>query len=73
MRIRRIPCASRKWRSATTATTSKYAHQIPKASTRPSSAAAIVPASRTPCRPVPIATIDSPRAMITISEKRSAK
>ena len=32
-----------------------------------------MPASRSPSMPAPIATIDSPRAMITISEKRSAK
>ena len=57
-----------KRRSATTATTSKYAHQKQAAITIPKAAARSTPASSSsPARPAPTATIDSPRAMMMIS------
>jgi hypothetical protein len=53
---------------------SKYAHQSAHAITIPSAAAAIRPiSSPRPAAPTPIATIDSPRAMMMISAKRSMK
>ena len=52
---------------------SKYSHHIAAATAMPSTAAATTPASTPPSAPTPIATIDSPRAMIRISPWRSAK
>ena len=60
-------------RSATSATTSKYSHHSAAATATPSTAAATTPASTPASAPTPIATIDSPRAMITIRPWRSAK
>ncbi len=61
-------------RSATSATTSKYSHQIAAVTATPSTEATTTPASTVvPWAPTPMATIDSPRAMITISPWRSAK
>jgi hypothetical protein len=54
--------------------TSKYAHQSAAITASPRSAAATTSEiAVTPAAPSPIATIDSPSAMITISPYRSAK
>ena len=71
----------RSWRSAmlarrrvaTSATTSKYAHHIAAASAMPTTAVATTPAVISPVTPAPIATIDSPRAMMMMRPWRSAK
>ena len=55
-------------------TQSKYDHHSAAATTIPSRAAAILAASSgSPAAPTPIATIDSPRAMMMISPWRSTK
>jgi hypothetical protein len=66
-------CAWRSRRSATIATTSKYSHHSAAEMNIPRTAATTPPAS-TPCSaPMPIATIDSPSAMMMIKPYRSAK
>jgi len=56
------------FRRATRATTSKYVHQREAASASPSTAESTTPGpSSTPAAPMPIATIDSPSAMMTMS------
>ena len=60
-------------RAATSATTSKYSHHCAAATPMPSTAAATTPASTSAPAPTPMATIDSPRAMMMISPWRSAK
>ena len=61
-------------RSAATAVKSKYAHHsaATPANATTTDSAYVVSRSRSDV-PIPIATIDSPSAMITISAKRSAK
>jgi hypothetical protein len=55
-------------------TQSKYDHQMHAATLFPRNAAAITPASSdSPLAPTPIATIDSPSAMMMISPNRSTK
>ena len=66
-RERETPLASESFRSATSATTSKYAHQSAAATAMPRTAAVITPASSSPRAPTPIAMIDSPRAMMMMS------
>ena len=74
IRTRSSDGAERSRRAAAMATKSKYAHHIQPATTMPTSAATMSPASRSrPAVPTPTATIDSPRAMITISPWRSAR
>ena len=66
--------ASRRTRAATSATKSKYAHHSAAATATPSSAPAMMPASRpSPSAPTPSATIDSPRAMMMTRPWRSEK
>ena len=71
---RGAPVASASLAWATKTTQSKYDHHRHAATVIPRRAAAITPpSSGSPAAPTPIATIDSPSAMMTISPKRSTK
>ena len=66
--------ARRSARSAATAVKSKYAHHSAATPANATTTESAYVASRSSSDvPIPIATIDSPSAMITISAKRSAK
>ena len=66
--------ARRSDRSAATAVKSKYAHHSAATPAKATTTESAYVASRSSSDvPIPIATIDSPSAMITISAKRSAK
>ena len=60
-------------RAAANAATSKYAHHKAQATAMPRIAATMTPPSTPASAPTPIATIDSPRATITMRPWRSAK
>ena len=68
------PVASASLDCATYANQSKYDHHSAAATTNPSSAAPMAPASsEIPLAPVPIDAIDSPSAMMTMRPNRSTK
>ena len=64
-------CSSR--RAATSATTSKYSHHSAAEMNTPTTAATTLPVTSPSSAPTPIATIDSPSAMMMMRPWRSAK
>ena len=65
--------ACSKRRAATSATTSKYSHHSAAEMKTPTTAATTLPVVRPASAPMPMATIDSPSAMMMIRPWRSAK